>query len=193
MSIPSFTTYPELETGRFRLRQPRLEDAAALAVVYGHPEVSRYLLYDDLGSTKATSEKLARDLESAKRGEGFRWVLCERGQDVPLGSVGLFHWNARDRNAEVGYVLSMPLWGQGVMKELLPTLLRFGFVQMGLHRIEARLDPRNAASMRVLTRAGFQPEGVQRENCAGPGGFTDTALFSLLEGEWRRDSSSDAP
>lgn len=193
MQTPSFATYPELETERFRLRQPRLEDAPELAAIYDHPEVARYLPSGAAGGVQRMREKLARDLESALRGEGFRWALCARGEDVALGSVGLFNWSSRDRHAEVGYVLGMPLWGQGVMKALMPTLLHFGFARMGLHRIEARLDPRNGASMRVLTRAGFQHEALLRENCAGPEGFADTAVVSLLEGEWRRATGAEQP
>ncbi|WP_375758707.1 GNAT family N-acetyltransferase [Corallococcus exercitus] len=184
MLTPFFATYPELETERFRMRPPRLEDAAELAAIYEHPEVARYLLYGTTGGEPKMREKLTRDLESAGRGEGFRWVLRARVGDVPLGTVGLFNWSSRDRRAEVGYVLGMPLWGQGVMKELMPTVLHFGFARMGLHRIEARLDPRNVASLRVLVRAGFQQEGILRDNNVGPEGFTDTALLSLLEGEW---------
>ncbi|RKH13860.1 N-acetyltransferase [Corallococcus sp. CA053C] len=184
MLTPPITTYPEFETERFRMRQPRLEDAELLAAIYDHPEVARYLLPGASG-VQRMREKLTRDLEGSIRGEGFRWLLCARGEDVPLGSVALFNWSSRDRRAEVGYVLGMPLWGQGVMKELMPALLHFGFARMGLHRIEAHLDPRNTASMRVLTRAGFQHEAVLRENCAGPEGFTDTAVVSLLEGEWK--------
>lgn len=88
--------------------------------------------------------------------------------------------------AEVGYVLAISQWGRGVMKELMPALLRFGFEEMKLHRIEARVDPENTASIRVLTRAGFQQEGVLRDTIADGESFRSTVVFSLLEGEWRK-------
>jgi ribosomal-protein-alanine N-acetyltransferase len=182
----SFDTYPELTTERFHLRQPRLEDAAPLATIYCDPGVARYIGQSAVRTADAMREKLQRDLESASRGEGFRWMLCERGSDAVQGTVGVFHWSQRDRRAEVGYVLAVHQWGRGVMKELMPALLRFGFEDMGLHRMEALLDPRNVASARVLTRAGFRLEGVLREHMAEPEGFSDTAVYSLLEGEWRR-------
>jgi ribosomal-protein-alanine N-acetyltransferase len=186
MSAPHFATYPELVTDRLRLRKPELEDAEPLSVIYGHPEAVRYISYPHDGGVPKMREKLTRDLESSARGEGFRWVLCERGQLAPLGSVGLFHWSQVDRRAEVGYVLGIQLWGRGVMKELMPVVLRFGFEEMKLHRIEARVDPRNGASLRVLTRAGFTQEGVLREHLADGDVFRDTILLSLLEHEWRQ-------
>lgn len=186
MSLPTFAMYPELVTDRLRLRKPTLADAGPLALIYGHPDTARYISYPVAGGIAKMQEKLTQDLESSKRGEGFRWLICERGHEEPQGSVGLFHWSQADRRAEVGYVLAVSQWGRGVMKELMPTLLRFGFEEMKLHRIEARVDPENTASVRVLTRAGFQPEGVLRHNIADGESFRDTALFSLLEGEWRK-------
>lgn len=187
MPTRHFDLYPTLTTERFHLRKPGLDDAAEMAAIYGHPDVGRYLAYSASGGVEKMREKLARDLESASRGEGFRWVLCEHGSNTVHGSAGLFNWSQQDRRAEVGYVLAVHQWGRGVMKELMPELLRFGFEDMGLHRLEARVDPRNGASVRVLTRAGFRLEGVLRENKAEPGGgFSDSAMYSLLEGEWRR-------
>jgi ribosomal-protein-alanine N-acetyltransferase len=177
---------PELTTARLRLRAATLEDAEALSSIYGDPEVRRYLGFGILTTLDQIREKLAGDLEAVRRGESMRWILCERDSDEVAGYVGLFHWSQRDRHAEVGYIVARHLWGQGLMKELLPTLLRFGFEQMGLHRIEARVDSRNAASMRVLTRAGFQQEGLLREHTAERDGFSDTTVLALLEGEWAR-------
>ncbi|MFP2908753.1 GNAT family N-acetyltransferase [Pyxidicoccus sp. 3LFB2] len=186
MPLPNFSTYPEFFTDRLRLRQPTLDDAGPLALIYGHPETARYINYPVSGGIAHMQEKLTRDLASASRGEGFRWVLCERGDDAPLGSVGLFNWSRVDRRAEVGYVLGIEQAGRGVMKEVMPALLRFGFEEMKLHRIEAHVDPDNGASLRVLIRSGFQQEGVLRDNVAYGESFRDSVLFSLLEGEWRR-------
>ncbi|MCY1022489.1 GNAT family N-acetyltransferase [Pyxidicoccus sp. MSG2] len=185
MQTHYFDTYPELTTERLRLRKPRLEDAGPLSRIYGHPETSRYIGFSATEGIEKTQQKLARDLETASRGEGFRWLLCERGDDTPIGSAGIFHWSQADRHAEVGYVLRFDQWGRGVMKEVMPTLLRFGFEEMRLHRIEARVDPRNAASLRVLTRSGFQREGLLRESLVEGAGFSDSVILSLLEGEWR--------
>ena len=186
MLTRAFDTYPELVTNRLHLRQPTMDDAGPLALIYGHPETVRYISYPVSGGLAKMQEKLKWDLESASRGEGFRWVLCERGHDEPQGTLGLFHWSQADRRAEVGYVLGIHHWGKGVMKEVMPALLRFGFEEMKLHRIEARVDPDNTASLRVLTRAGFQQEGVLRDNIADGATFRNTVMLSLLEGEWRK-------
>ncbi|MCP3137751.1 GNAT family N-acetyltransferase [Pyxidicoccus xibeiensis] len=186
MSTRFFDTYPELVTDKFRLRQPTLEDVEPLAAIYFQSVFGRYIIGDPPGGVAKMHEKVARDLEAMKRGEVFRWVLCERGQEVPLGNLGLFNWNQHNRSAEIGYVISMSLWGQGVMKELMSAVLRFGFEDIGLHRVEAHVDPSNGASLRVLTRAGFQQEGVLRESFAVTGGYRDTVVLGMLEQDWQR-------
>ncbi|WP_164019757.1 GNAT family N-acetyltransferase [Pyxidicoccus trucidator] len=186
MSLPHFDNYPEFGTDRLRLRKPTLDDARALALIYGHPETSRYIPYPAAVGIATVQERLTQNLESARRGEGFRWILCEHGHDEPVGTAGLFQWSKADRRAEVGYVVSISQCGRGLMKELMPALLRFGFEEMKLHRIEAHVDPDNTASIRVLTRVGFQQEGVLRDNVADGESFRDTVMFSLLEGEWRK-------
>lgn len=186
MQTHYFDTYPELITERLRLRKPRLEDAEQIARIYSHPETSRYIGYSTTPDVPKMVEKLKNDLETSARGEGFRWMLCERGDDTPLGSAGLFHWSQPNRRAEIGYVLDAGQWGRGLMKEVMPALLRFGYEEMRLHRIEARVDPRNTASLRVLDRAGFQREGVLRESFFEGEHFCDSVVLSLLEGEWRK-------
>lgn len=68
------------------------------------------------------------------------------------------------------------------MTEALGTVLRFGFDYLGLHSVEATIDPPNAASRRVLEKLGFVQEGSFRENYydLGSGRFGESAVFSLV-------------
>lgn len=68
-----------------------------------------------------------------------------------------------NRRAELGFALRRDRWGRGLMTEALPVLLRCGFEKMDLHRVEADVDPRNAASIKQLERLGFRREGYLRE------------------------------
>ena len=70
------------------------------------------------------------------------------------------------------------------MREALSALLRFGFEQMHLNRIEASVGSDNIASIALLHSLGFQHEGIQREQYFEEGAFHDLALFGLLRGEW---------
>jgi RimJ/RimL family protein N-acetyltransferase len=60
---------------------------------------------------------------------------------------------------------------------------------MNLHRLEADVDPNNAASIRSLERLGFQREGYLRERWHVGGGIQDAIFFGLLKHEWQRRTS----
>jgi [ribosomal protein S5]-alanine N-acetyltransferase len=184
--IPHVVLEPlqELATPRTRLRAPVLEDAYALLSLYGDAEVMRYVGQDPLPSVAVMREKLARDLEAQRRGESARWVLTLPGQLQGVGYLGLFQWSQRERRAELGYLLAKPCWGQGLMREVLPHVVHFGFTVMRLHRVEARVDPRNAGSVRLLQGLGFRHEGLLRDAALSEGTYCDTALMGLLEDEW---------
>jgi len=64
--------------------------------------------------------------------------------------------------------------------------LRFAFEHAGLHRVQAAVVPRNAASARVLEKAGFHEEGLARRYLLINGAWEDHVLFALLAEDWAR-------
>ncbi|RKH01373.1 N-acetyltransferase [Corallococcus sp. CA053C] len=187
MSLSYVTLPPPAVPAPFRLRALSMENVDGLGAVYSEPEVARSLNFEVPLRPETIRQKLVGDLDAMRRGESFRWVLCLEEDATPLGYMCLFNWTPKDRRAELGYMVSRKLWGQGVMKSLLPVLLRFGFEQMGLHRLEAMVSVHNPASLRVLTRAGFQREGLLRGFTAAVtgDGFIDMHVLSLLQNAWR--------
>jgi RimJ/RimL family protein N-acetyltransferase len=63
-------------------------------------------------------------------------------------------------------------------------MIQFTFERLDLRRIEADADPRNAASIRVLERLGFQREGLLRERYIQLGEVQDAMMFGLLRRDW---------
>ena len=76
-------------------------------------------------------------------------------------------------------------WARGYVSEALPALIDHAFGPLELNRLEADIDPDNAASKRVLERHGFVPEGVLRERWIVRGKPSDSAMYGLLAREWR--------
>ena len=70
------------------------------------------------------------------------------------------------------------------MPEALGALLRFGYLEMDLNRIEATTHIENDPSQRVLIKLGFQREGILREYYCQDGQYNDQIQFSLLRKEW---------
>ncbi|MGE6758786.1 GNAT family N-acetyltransferase [Corallococcus interemptor] len=171
----------------YRVRLFTPGDMDGVIALYSHPDVARSLNFTVPVSRETLHQKLTGDLEAMHQGKGIRWVLSRDEDPTPVGYLTLFNWSQKDRRAEVGYMVGRELWGQRVMTGVLPALIRFGFEQLNLHRIEGLVNVRNSASYKALTRAGFQQEGVLRGYQAdgNGGGFNDLFLLALLEDAWR--------
>jgi [ribosomal protein S5]-alanine N-acetyltransferase len=86
--------------------------------------------------------------------------------------------------AILGYDLAREYWRRGLMSEAVAAVLRLGFEQMGLHRVEATVMAGNTASAALLGRAGFRREGVMRERALKQGEFRDVWMFGLIRTDW---------
>lgn len=104
-------------------------------------------------------------------GEAVGSLSLSKGRDV-------YH-----RSAELGYWLARPFWGQGMMTAAVGEICRQGFSQWDILRIYAEPFANNAASRRVLEKAGFTLEGILRQNVTKAGETLDSCLYSRLRGE----------
>jgi ribosomal-protein-alanine N-acetyltransferase len=179
-----FDVFPVLETERLILREITPDDAEDIYRIFADPAVIRYWGAAPMGSIGEAQGKIAGITAAFREREGIRWAITRKGDNRLIGSCG--HWRLVKQHfrSEIGYELAPEHWGQGVMPEAVGALLRFGFERMGLHSVEAQIEPNNQGSRRVLEKLGFVQEGYFRENFYFDGTFTDTAVFSLLKADW---------
>jgi len=182
-----------LATERLQLRPLAAHDAPALFAVFSDPEVMRYWASPPWRSLADAEALLERDAHANEEGTHLRLALCRHGDDTLIGSCTLFGFVPTSRRAEMGYLLSREHWGRGLMHEALVALVGHGFEGLNLNRIEADIDPRNAASRRTLERLGFTLEGRLRERWIVAGEVSDTELYGLLSREWRGGAPKIAP
>jgi ribosomal-protein-alanine N-acetyltransferase len=184
MNESAFDSFPVLETERLILREIRPDDVEDVFRIYSDPQVIRYWGSAPLIAIDEARLKIQSTAEAFQAREGIRWAFTRKGEDRLIGSGG--HWRLlkQHQRSEIGYELAPEHWGQGLVAEAFGAILRFGFERMGLHSVEAHIDPANVASRRVLEKLGFVQEGYFRENYFFDGVFTDTAVFSLLKRDW---------
>jgi RimJ/RimL family protein N-acetyltransferase len=102
-----------------------------------------------------------------------------------IGDVNLLHIDTRNRNAEVGLSIWRPEdWGRGFGSDALAALLRWGFRQLNLHRVELAVDPANDRAMHVYEKLGFLLEGTRRESHFDDGAYHDELVMGLLAREF---------
>ena len=101
-----------------------------------------------------------------------------------VGTCGFTSFNCSADSAEVGYVLNPDYWGKGIATEALRCVLKFGFEELKLHRIEAKFIEENKRSLRVMEKVGMTFEGVCREGMLIKGKYVNVGICSILRSEW---------
>jgi len=117
----------------------------------------------------------------------FFFLLIDKETGLPIGECGFHTWTASHNRAEVFYSMRDDSHKQkGLMTEALETVLKFGFTELNLHRIEALIAAENEPSLKLLLRFGFSKEGTMREDYVVDGKNEDSDCYSLLKWEWEK-------
>jgi RimJ/RimL family protein N-acetyltransferase len=173
-----------LRTNRLVLRPLQESDAEALYRIFSDEKVMRYWSTTPWTNHEPALSMIAKDQAQTSRDHLRIGIVLSQDERL-IGTCTLFNINATCRRAEVGYGLGSSEWGRGYMNEALKALLDYGFHQLNLNRIEADIDPRNEGSARTLERLGFTKEGYLRERWIVGDEVSDTALYGLLQSEWK--------
>ncbi len=158
----------------------------ALFEIFSDPQVMRYWSSAPWNDKAEAVQMVESIRDHFAKGTLYQWGIARNSDDYIIGTCTLAHVDTQNRRAEIGFALRSDHWNQGYMFEATSTLLRFAFDKLGLHRVEADVDPRNKASIRLLERLGFQREGHLRERWLVGDEINDTIFFGLLRREWQR-------
>jgi RimJ/RimL family protein N-acetyltransferase len=176
---------PALDTPRLKLRALTGVDIPALFAIFKDPEAMRYWSRPAMTNV-AEAETLLRDIQDHAKAETlFQWGIARREDDLVIGTCTLFRIEREHRRAELGYILRRDHWGCGLASEALTAIVNHAFGTLGLHRLEADIDPRNTGSIRSVERLGFKLEGHLRERFFVAREIQDSLIYGLLAPEWR--------
>jgi len=139
---PPFSV-PVIQTARLRLRPAAQTDLTALHAIMSDAQVMRYWSTPPHSDLETTQLWLASMIGGASGGD---FIVELDGRCI--GKAGCWRW------PEVGYLLSRDCWGRGYAAEALAAFIAYAFARFTDH-LTADVDPRNAASLRLLARIGF--------------------------------------
>jgi len=170
-------------TGAFVFETPRLyarrldaNDVDALHAVYGDVETVRWVADGTPLDLAQCAQWVDVTLDNyGKRGYGM-WALVERATGDVVGFCGLVHPGGQP-DAEIKYAFRRDRWGRGFATEAAGALLAHAAGTLGIRHVIATVAPENAASQRVLLKAGMQRGPLRRND---DGSFTQ--LFSTGPG-----------
>jgi RimJ/RimL family protein N-acetyltransferase len=176
-----------VETERLLLRPFTPADFSALYAYQSRADVTRYLLWDartDDQVREALDRKIAATV-IVSEGDFLALAveLKETGAVIGDLTLELFSWE--HACGELGYIINPDHHGHGYATEGGRAMLSIAFDELGLHRVIGRLEPRNAASARVLQRLGMRREAHFVENEYVNGEWQSQAVYAILDREWR--------
>ncbi len=166
-----------------RIRKWELSDAKDLSVALSNRKIQDNLR---AGLPYPYTEQDGMDyisaMLSADRNETFAFAITTEGKVI--GSIGVFRQgNIHRLTAELGYYIAEEYWGKGIMTKAVKQICKHVFDNSDILRIYAEPFAFNAASCRVLEKAGFQYEGTLRSNAIKNGKVIDMKMYSLLKSE----------
>jgi RimJ/RimL family protein N-acetyltransferase len=177
---------PRLQTERLVLDALSDADAPELVRLAGAREIADTTLSIPHPYGPADAERfLAHQRSAAARGDELVLAVRRRQDGKLAGCIGLRDIDSTHLQAELGYWIGVPYWGQGFATEAARAVVDYGFGALGLNRIYAHHMTRNPPSGRVLERIGMRWEGVLRERVLKWGRFEDVVIYAVLR--------SDAP
>jgi len=175
----------KIETDRLILRQFTVEDAEAMFANWASDdEVTKYLTWPTHPSVEVTKSVLTDWAASYSDDKFYLWAITlkENGSQ-PIGSISAVHMDEDISMVHIGYCIGRVWWNRGITSEAMKAIMDFFFDEVDANRIEARYDPRNPASGKVMRKCGMQYEGTMRSADRNNQGICDVSYCALLKSD----------
>jgi ribosomal-protein-alanine N-acetyltransferase len=118
------------------------------------------------------------------------FLACRQQDDAIVGFLNLSEIvHGSFQSAYLGYGAVATYAGQGYMTHALRILLEEAFGRLRLHRVEANIQPGNAASISLVRRGGFKLEGMSPRYLKIGGRWRDHERWAILSEDWRAERS----
>ena len=155
----TFNPFPQIQSERLILREITTSDSEVILYLRSDKTVNKYIERSEESKTKNIADALKfieRIQVSAKESTAIVWGITAKENSEIIGSICLWNFSEDKKTAEVGYDLSPSSQGKGIMREALNAVIKFGFQDLNLNKIEAFTHGENEASKKLLTHQEFQ-------------------------------------
>lgn len=160
----SFTPFPFLTTENYALRNLLPEDDQEIFALRSSDEINKYLDRPKANTLDDARNFISKITNGIVENEAIFWVVTSRSDAKFLGTICLWNISREEAKAEIGYELLPENHGKGIMQEVIPRVIQFGFEKIKLETIEAELSPRNLKSVRLLEKSNFKLAEANEEN-----------------------------
>ncbi|MCM1112822.1 MAG: GNAT family N-acetyltransferase [Muribaculum sp.] len=150
-----------LETERCLVRETTVEDVDDFYRIYSVPSITKYMepLYEDPEEERAYARDYIEQVYAFY--EFGMWTVVDKSSGEVIGRAGLCFREGYE-DPELGFVIAADRQGQGLATEVCGAILRYGGETLGFGKIQAFVQPDNAASLRVCGQLGMKKTGHAR-------------------------------
>jgi len=142
-------------------------------------------LHRDYVSPPATPEAFAAYVKRFDADTHYGFAVLHSGGDEMVGSIAVNEVvRGKFWSGYLGYQAFAPMQGRGLMRQGLALVLDHAFGTLGLHRVEANIQPGNRSSIGLVARLGFRQEGFSPRYLEIDGEWRDHERWALLADEW---------
>lgn len=174
-----------LEDDRIRLRELRDDDLEQLVAWWQDPEVAALQSTMPVHPRPAATVAEMFRMWSGNLGADAGLVVTGRAEGTVLGYVSLFGADAHNRTATYAIIIGPPHQDQGYGTAATELVLRYGFQELGLHRVQLRVIGGNGRAVKAYAKAGFVEEGRSRECVFRGGAWHDEIQMGILAREFQ--------
>lgn len=174
-------TFPILETERLLLRNLLESDAKVVFDCFSNEDVLRYYGQKPLTNIEQVKHIVRNFAKEYDEQKAIKWGIELKETKEIIGTIGFHNLSIEHKRTEIAYALLPSEWRNGYVTEAILKVISYGFEEMDLTRIGAIVFTENKASNALLTKIGFEKEGVLRNYMYQDGIPYDTNVYSLLQ------------
>lgn len=156
-------------------------DAESLFQIWSDPGVTRFMNISHFTDVSQAKEMILFLDQLAQDKKAIRFSIIELKSNEIIGSCGYNSLDAENAKTEIGYDIGKKYWGNGYAPEAISALVDHAFSSLHLNRVEAKVEPENVNSIKVLEKLSFTFEGTLRQSERSKGKFIDLSIYSKLK------------
>ncbi|WP_018780443.1 GNAT family N-acetyltransferase [Bacillus sp. 95MFCvi2.1] len=172
--------FPVLETERLRLVEIDQFYCQKIYEIFSLEEVTRYYgmnSFTEFGQASRMIESFSKNFFEKR---AIRWGIVLKETGILIGTIGLNNLQLWSKRSEIGYDLHPSYWRKGYATEAVQKIITYSFQELGIFRIGAITYPENVASCKMLSKIGFQKEGLLRGYIHQGDQQRDVYIYSII-------------
>lgn len=175
-----------IETERLILRRFEYKDADDMLKYWISDPGIQAMYCEPIYETKeSVIELLNKYISSYEKLDYYRWAVILKETNECIGQAAFFLVNSESNFGEIEYCIGSDFQRRGLATEATQAIIKFGFENINLHKIQICHREDNPASKKVIEKCGFKYDGTLRDFFYIDGKYLDRLYYSILKDEWK--------